>query len=195
MADENETDVDTDIETDVEADEQDTDSGEDGGQDEKRQDTGRKEKQVETDKVIPQAEVDRIVAERLTRERKKFADYEDLKKKALEFDKLKDSEKTEIEKLNEQIAEREIELQGFRVAEIRRKAAATAGLDMELAEFITAVDEDEAVEQAKRLLSRIAPKTDDTSSRKLDLKQGARKTAPKEVSRDELIRHMAGFGP
>lgn len=51
------------------------------------------------DKVLTQADVDRIVQERLTRERQKFADYDDLKSKATKLDELEQANKTELEKL------------------------------------------------------------------------------------------------
>lgn len=38
-------------------------------------------------KMLTQEEVDRILSERIARERKKYADYEDLKAKALEYEK------------------------------------------------------------------------------------------------------------
>lgn len=45
-----------------------------------------------------QADLDRIIADRVSRERAKFADYADLKTKATEFDKLAESQKTELQK-------------------------------------------------------------------------------------------------
>lgn len=45
-----------------------------------------------------QADLDRIIAERLHRERAKYADYQDLRKKAEQFDQLQESQKTELEK-------------------------------------------------------------------------------------------------
>lgn len=53
------------------------------------------------DKTLSQADVDRIVSERLARERQKFADYDDLKTKAAEFDKIQDSQKTELQREQE----------------------------------------------------------------------------------------------
>lgn len=49
-------------------------------------------------KVVPQADVDRIVKERLARERAKFGDVDELKRKAAEFDKLSEAQKTELER-------------------------------------------------------------------------------------------------
>lgn len=45
-----------------------------------------------------QAAVDRIVSERIARERGKFADYNDLKTKAAEFDKIEAQNATELDK-------------------------------------------------------------------------------------------------
>jgi hypothetical protein len=50
------------------------------------------------DKAFSQADVDRIVADRLGRERGKFADYDDLKAKAGEFDKLQQANASDLEK-------------------------------------------------------------------------------------------------
>ena len=45
-----------------------------------------------------QADLDRIIQDRLARHDKKYADYEDLKTKATEYDKYKESSKTEQQK-------------------------------------------------------------------------------------------------
>lgn len=189
------------------ADEDDANGGQDqnvdplvgGGQ----QDTGRddatrqdheddvKQEAEEKGKTLTQAEVDKIVADRVKRERSKFSDYDSLKKKAGEYDKLQEDQKTELQKKEDRIAEQAIELQRYKVAEIRVAAAKAAGLDPDLAEFITAADPDEAEEQAKKLAERF--KT--SAAKPPDFKQGARQTPPPKRSRDELLRGIAGFGP
>ena len=45
-----------------------------------------------------QADLDRIIQDRIARERSKFADYDDLKAKATEYDQFKESSKTEQQK-------------------------------------------------------------------------------------------------
>ena len=54
-------------------------------------------------------EIERIVQQRVAAEKKKFSDYDDLKRQAAEYQKLEDAKKTEIEKANERAtaAERE----------------------------------------------------------------------------------------
>ncbi|OLT27750.1 hypothetical protein BJF83_17345 [Nocardiopsis sp. CNR-923] len=56
-------------------------------------------------RTFGQADVDRIVADRLAREREKYSDYADLRKKAAELDKIQDAQRTEAEKLQQQLAE------------------------------------------------------------------------------------------
>lgn len=158
-----------------------------GRQDTNRQDTEDKDTE-DKGKQLTQAEVDRIVADRVARERKKFADYDAFKKKAGEYDKLQDGQKTEAQKLRDQLDSQAVELQRLKVAEVRRDAATAAGLDPELAEFITAADPEEAAEQAKKLADRVSTK------RPADFKQGTRNNPPQPRSRDELLRGLAGYG-
>lgn len=173
-----------------------------GGRDRGQQDGGG---QDDKDKTFTQTDVERIVNERLARERKKFAGHDDYKRKASEFDKLQEKNKSDLERVNEQLAAAQVELQRHRVTELRRGAAAKVGLDPELVEFITAVDEEEAEEQAKKLRQRMAPKNGDdgadngggdqgSSGRRPDLKQGTRRgPSPQEMTRDDLLRGLAGF--
>lgn len=49
-------------------------------------------------KTFSQEEVDRIVSERLTRERSKLGDIKDLQRRAAEYDKLAEAQKSEVQK-------------------------------------------------------------------------------------------------
>ena len=210
--DDNSTGTDGDVDTDVTG----GDNGDDAGRDDgngHRDDSDRSRGQQnndgrgDQDRTFTQTDVEKIVADRLARERKKFAGHDDLKKKAAQFDQLQEKNKTDLEKVNDQLSAAHVELQGYRVADIRRAAASKVGLDLELAEFITAVDEDEAEEQAKKLLARLGPKNDDDGGNGndgnsnqagrrsgADFKQGTRRgPSQKEMTRDDLIRGLAGF--
>lgn len=141
-------------------------------------------------KTFTQGDVDKLIADRINRERKKFADYGDLQKKAKRLSEIEDAQRSEVEKLNDQLTDAQVELQAFKVAETRRKAASDAGLDPELAEYITAADPDEALAQAKRLAERLKPPEPKTA----DFRQGSRPPAKPGMTRDDLIRGMAGHG-
>lgn len=125
--------------------------------------------------------------------RKHESRVKDLSPKAAKLQELEDKQKTELQKKEDQLATQAMELQRYKVAEIRRSAATAAGLDSEMAEFITAADEEEAIEQAKKLAERLKASGGGRSGAP-DFKQGARQTPPPQRSRDELLRGLAGFG-
>jgi hypothetical protein len=125
--------------------------------------------------------------------RKHEARVKELSPAAVKLKEIEDSQKSELEKAQERETALQVELQKYRVAEVRRAAASAAGLDPELAEFITAVDEEEAKAQAEKLAERF--KTSAANSKSADFKQGTRTTAPVARSRDDLLRTLAGYGP
>jgi hypothetical protein len=118
--------------------------------------------------------------------RKRVKELEPLAQKAKV---LEDAQKSELEKINDQLTAAQVELQGFRVAEIRRNAAAEVGLDPELAQFITAAEPDEAVAQAKTLADKFKPQ----EQKRADLKQGTRTPAKPAITQDDFIRRLAGY--
>ncbi len=62
------------------------------------------------DKTFTQAELEAIIADRLKREREKYKDYSDLKKAAEEYQRIKESQMSETEKLQAKLAEYERQL-------------------------------------------------------------------------------------
>lgn len=124
--------------------------------------------------------------------RKHEARVKELSPAAAKLKEIEDKNKTDLEKAQERETALQVELQKYRVAEVRRAAASAAGLDPELAEFITAVDEEEAKAQAERLAERFKATT--ANGKPADFKQGTRTTPPPVRSRDELLRTMAGYG-
>jgi hypothetical protein len=72
-----------------------------------------------------QEEFDRMVGARLQREREKFADYDTLKEKAGKFDEADAASKTELQKLQDQLADKDKELANL-PATVRKQALAFA---------------------------------------------------------------------
>ena len=98
------------------------------------------------EQTFTQADVDRIVAERLTREREKFKDYDDLKAKA-------EGAKTVEQKL----AELETKHAEAEARAMRSDVAAKHGISAEDRDlFLTGSDEATLTAQAKRLAERVA---------------------------------------
>ena len=85
-------------------------------------------------KTLTQAEVDRIVEQRLARERKRYADYDELKAKAKKVDELEAANLSELEKAQKKAEELETKLsqkdEMILEAQIRN-AALAKGVDPE----------------------------------------------------------------
>ncbi len=58
--------------------------------------------------ITSQGELDKVIGQRIARERAKFADYDELKSAADELAKIRDGEKTELQKLSEQLQEQTV---------------------------------------------------------------------------------------
>lgn len=109
-------------------------------------------------KTFTQAELDKIVTERLTRDRAKYADYEELKVKAEKFDKMDEANKSELQKAIERADALESELNGLKkaaeVRELRERVATAAGVP---ASLLTGEDEETCKTQAKQILEFAKP--------------------------------------
>ncbi len=100
------------------------------------------------ERTFSQADVDRMIADRLAREQKKYADYGDLKAAKEELDKLKDGQKSELEKANAarekaeaKVKEFEAKVKQMELNALKSKLAAEAGIPSELADRIRGEDE------------------------------------------------------
>jgi hypothetical protein len=102
-----------------------------------------------------QAELDAIITARIDRERAKYADYNDLKTKAQQFDAVQAASQTEAEKTADRIAKLEQELESTRTTALRARIQAKHGIsDEDAALFLTATDEATLTKQAERLSER-----------------------------------------
>lgn len=70
----------------------------------------------EPEKTFTQAELDAVIGERLSRERAKYADYEQLKEKALKFDEAEEASKSELQKAQERAQALQKELEEMKTA-------------------------------------------------------------------------------
>lgn len=95
-------------------------------------------------KLLTQEEVERILKERLERERKKYADYPTLKKKAEEYE-------AKLEELEKMLLERETELESVRLEAKKRDAVLRAGLPLELADRVLGTTDEEIAQDVERL--------------------------------------------
>lgn len=111
---------------------------------------------------------------------------------AKELDTIRDAQKTAEQRLNDQLAAAQVELAQHRTREVRTSAAIQAGLPADMAEYLTEVEPEAALEQAKRLAERLKP-ADPAPARIPDARQGA-VGAPARQGEDPnaWIRRLAG---
>ncbi|QIS21263.1 hypothetical protein [Nocardia terpenica] len=82
--------------------------------------------------VTSQDELNRIIKDRIDRERKKFADYADLKKKAAQFDDLQAAQMSELDKATQRAEAAEARMAELEVSAARAQVAAAKGVPAEL---------------------------------------------------------------
>lgn len=154
--------------------------------------TGEGTSSTTEEKTLTQAEVDRIVKDRLTRERQKYADYDDLKAKA----EAADSSKSDLEKLTEQIEALKAENETNKVKALRSEVASAKGVP---AHLLTAKTQEDMEAQADALLEFAKsrePKTEAAARPKESLRSGAsnneRETSPAEIAKS-ILQQRRGY--
>lgn len=132
------------------------------------------DKQPEAFKVFASKEehdeyVNGIVKDRLDRERKKYADYDDLKMKAEKLTELEKSQMSEVERIKAELAEKDRllqkatgELTSLKLQQMKASKLAEAGISAEWADSVAGNTEEEIAASVAKIASRLKathPKT------------------------------------
>jgi hypothetical protein len=96
--------------------------------------------------ITSQEDLDKLIGARINKVKSQFADYDDIKTKAAEFDKAQEASKTELEK-----AERERD--ELRLAHARAEVALAKGLTPTQAKRLVGTTKDELEADADELLA------------------------------------------
>ena len=115
------------------------------------QETAPAEEQTRT---FTQDELNAIVGKRLAEEKGKYADYEELKKKAAAFDEAEEAQKSELQKATERADQLQSQLDKMlkadEIRKVREKVAAETGVP---AGLLSGEDEETCKAQADGILS------------------------------------------
>jgi len=148
------------------------------------------------DKTFTQAELEAIIADRLKREREKYKDYSDLKKAAEEYQKLKESQMSEQEKLQAKLAEyerklleKEREAAEAKIEGLKLKVLDSMGLPKAWADRIFGTTEEEIKKDAEELKKLLGIQTKVGGGTN---PAGATTPKPNQLIND-LIRRKAGL--
>jgi hypothetical protein len=108
--------------------------------------------------ITSQADLDKVVGDRVARVRGQYADYDDLKAKASQFDQLADANKSEVEKANDKAAKAQAEVEKIpsKVADaLKPHLKAMHNISDEDAElFLTATEPELLLKQVNGLVGR-----------------------------------------
>lgn len=114
---------------------------------------------TEPEKTFTQEQVNAIVGERLAKEKAKYADYEELQKKASSYDELQEANKSELEKATERANKLQAQVDSMNKANeirgIRDKVSTETGVP---AALLTGDTEEACKEQAEAIKAFAKPK-------------------------------------
>lgn len=108
-------------------------------------------------KTFTQADLDRIVAERLTREKSKYADYDELKAKASKLDEQEAANKSDIEKATAAATEAAKRAEEAELRALRLEVAGDKGLSPSQAKRLVGTTREELEADADELLADFPP--------------------------------------
>ena len=141
-----------------------------------------------------QADLDRIIADRLNRERSKFADYDDLKAAANRLADLENASKTEAQKQTEQLDAARAEASQASAALLRYEVAADKDIPPKLVRFLAGSTREEIEDAADELLAALPTQPARSPGRPVEaLRSGATPVgdeSPADV--DAWIRRAVG---
>lgn len=147
--------------------------------------------------IETQEELDNIVKERIRREREKFGDYDDLKKRVSELESENGALKATVEETKQTIAEsdaRITELQGqvsnYETASLRTRIALQNGLPYDLADRLQGADEEALRADAERLAGFMRPATPQAPLRDTEPPIGDNK----EMQMKQMLRDLQPKG-
>jgi hypothetical protein len=103
--------------------------------------------------ITSQEDLDKLIGARINKVKSQFADYDDIKTKAAEFDKAQEASKTELEKAAERAAQAERERDELRLAHARAEVALAKGLTPTQAKRLVGTTKDELEADADELLA------------------------------------------
>lgn len=142
---------------------------------------GDEYKKVE-DTLLAQADVDKVVETRLERQKKQFADYDDLKEKASKVDTVAKEWETKLKTAGDEKSELEKQLGSAKLETEKVKVIHEFKLSDELSEFVTGDTADELRERAEKLSKGIGISGGKVVIKK-DPKPGDKTTDSKKIAK------------
>lgn len=135
------------------------------------------------DKTFTQADLDRVVSDRLSREREKFGDYDDLKAKATRLAEIESANQSETEKLNGKVGSLSNENQSLKEENLRLRVALDKSVPADLIDRLRGKNKEELEADADKLLALVGTPKEEPKDPNFD--GGPRDPAPDPKSPEE----------
>jgi hypothetical protein len=103
--------------------------------------------------ITSQEDLDKLIGARINQVKSKFADYDDVKTKAAEFDKAQEASKSELQKAADRAAQAEKERDTLQQANWRSEVALEKGLTASQAKRLVGATKEEFEADADELLA------------------------------------------
>ncbi|MDO5091821.1 MAG: hypothetical protein Q4D79_00105 [Propionibacteriaceae bacterium] len=107
--------------------------------------------------ITSQEQLNAVLADRLKRERAKYADHAELKAKAARLDEIEQAAKSDLEKATEANAKLTAELEALKLNQLRTEIAIAKGLDPASARFLTGTTREQIEADADDLVKLTGP--------------------------------------
>lgn len=127
--------------------------------------------------ITTQDDLNRVIADRISRERSKYADYDALKTKAEQFDAIEQANKTELQKAQDAATAANATATQAQQDALRLRVAIAKGLPASLVDRLRGSNEQELTADADELLKLVTPPAaggQQPAGPRPDLAQGAR---------------------
>lgn len=141
------------------------------------------------DAITSQEDLDRIVQDRIARERKKFADYEEAKAAQKKLAELEEANKSELEKAVARAEAAEAKLVESEKRSIRSAVLAKHAIPEDFQDLVVGDTEEALSSSAERIAALIKGKQFEGL---VDRKQGATPNQPADSGERETVRALFG---
>lgn len=145
--------------------------------------------------TFSQDQVNAMLAEQKRKERERFADYDDLKTKASQYDEAQEAAKSEQQRAAEAAQRAQAERDEARAESLRYKAAATHGVDEDNFDLLGIGNEEEIAARAERVGGLLKLRTENEQLRAEVEALRAGKPAPSTSRPVETLRPGATAEP
>lgn len=145
---------------------------------------------AEEARTYTQAEIDQMIEDRLYRERKKFADYEEIKAKAEKFDAAEEANKSELQKVTEKAEALQKQVDSMTKAEEVRNIRAEVSKETGIPATLLTADTKEACEEQAKAIAEFTANNEPPAYPSVKDGGDPQKVASKKSTRDQFAEWL-----